>query len=710
MASFFRSHSPSSRRHSVAAACAMLLTGMLAQAQSTPTETVNVTGRSASLPANVTGFGEEPLSRTPIQAVTLSLTSLQDAGTNTLGDITRMDASIGDAYNATGYWAGVRVRGFELSPRSNFRRDGLPINAETTLSLANKERVEVLKGTSGAQAGISSPGGLVNLQVKRPRGDSTTLSASLSERGGFGMAADIDRRLGVDGDAGLRLNVAAESLRPELRNANGQDLAVALAGMARLSATNLLEAELEINHQSQPSAAAFSLQGSTLPSARQTDPRLNLNNQPWAQPVVFDGNTASLRWTHMLNVQWRTVAQAMTQQLRTDDRMAFPYGCGNENVYDRYCSDGSLDLYDYRSEGERRNSTVLALRVEGQLQTGALTHQISAGVLNSDFSARFHPQAYNWAGVGSADGRTVVSAAPVAQSDSTSRDERSTELHVYDQIQAGDFGLWLGLRNTQLHRASASVLSGIANPAYDQGFTTPWGALTWQLNPQDMLYASAGLGVETYVTPNRTDYGAQAGQPLPAQRSRQVEVGLKHEGQQLGWSLTAFDIHRPYVNDTGTTYAVDGLQRHLGLEAGLDWRDGPWSVHASAMLLRARREGAASAADNGLVPTNVAQRSARAQLGYSPAAMPGLTVQGSVSFEGAREVLPDGSVQIPAWAVLGLSAKQIMRASGHDWTLRAGVDNLLDRRAWKESPYQYGHAYLYPLAPRTFRVSVQVGL
>lgn len=710
MASFFRSHSPSSRRHSVAAACAMLLTGMLAQAQSTPTETVNVTGRSASLPANVTGFGEEPLSRTPIQAVTLSLTSLQDAGTNTLGDITRMDASIGDAYNATGYWAGVRVRGFELSPRSNFRRDGLPINAETTLSLANKERVEVLKGTSGAQAGISSPGGLVNLQVKRPRGDSTTLSASLSERGGFGMAADIDRRLGVDGDAGLRLNVAAESLRPELRNANGQDLAVALAGMARLSATNLLEAELEINHQSQPSAAAFSLQGSTLPSARQTDPRLNLNNQPWAQPVVFDGNTASLRWTHMLNVQWRTVAQAMTQQLRTDDRMAFPYGCGNENVYDRYCSDGSLDLYDYRSEGERRNSTVLALRVEGQLQTGALTHQISAGVLNSDFSARFHPQAYNWAGVGSADGRTVVSAAPVAQSDSTSRDERSTELHMYDQIQAGDFGLWLGLRNTQLHRASASVLSGIANPAYDQGFTTPWGALTWQLNPQDMLYAGAGQGVETYVTPNRTDYGAQAGQPLPAQRSRQVEVGLKHEGQQLGWSLTAFDIHRPYVNDTGTTYAVDGLQRHLGLEAGLDWRDGPWSVHASAMLLRARREGAASAADNGLVPTNVAQRSARAQLGYSPAAMPGLTVQGSVSFEGAREVLPDGSVQIPAWAVLGLSAKQIMRASGHDWTLRAGVDNLLDRRAWKESPYQYGHAYLYPLAPRTFRVSVQVGL
>ena len=41
---------------------------------------------------------------------------------------------------------------------------------------------------------------------------------------------------------------------------------------------------------------------------------------------------------------------------------------------------------------------------------------------------------------------------------------------------------------------------------------------------------------------------------------------------------------------------------------------------------------------------------------------------------------------------------------------RAGVDNLTDRRAWRESPYQFGHAYLFPLAPRTLRLSVQADL
>ena len=44
------------------------------------------------------------------------------------------------------------------------------------------------------------------------------------------------------------------------------------------------------------------------------------------------------------------------------------------------------------------------------------------------------------------------------------------------------------------------------------------------------------------------------------------------------------------------------------------------------------------------------------------------------------------------------------------WTWRAGVDNLFDKRAWRESPYQFGHAYLYPLAPRTLRLSVQVDI
>ena len=73
-----------------------------------------------------------------------------------------------DAYNAEGYIDYLTVRGFVLDNRYNFRRDGLPISAETSIPLDNKARIEVLKGTSGIQVGTSAPGGLVNYVVKRP--------------------------------------------------------------------------------------------------------------------------------------------------------------------------------------------------------------------------------------------------------------------------------------------------------------------------------------------------------------------------------------------------------------------------------------------------------------------------------------------------------------------------------------------------------------
>ena len=79
-------------------------------------------------------------------------------------------------------------------------------------------------------------------------------------------------------------------------------------------------------------------------------------------------------------------------------------------------------------------------------------------------------------------------------------------------------------------------------------------------------------------------------------------------------------------------------------------------------------------------------------------------------YESSREVLPDNALSIPAWARLdaGLRYTQSMGKQLTIW--RVGVDNLADRRAWRESPYQYGHVYLYPLAPRTWRVSLEVQL
>ena len=61
--------------------------------------------------------------------------------------------------------------------------------------------------------------------------------------------------------------------------------------------------------------------------------------------------------------------------------------------------------------------------------------------------------------------------------------------------------VWAGLRHTRLSRDSM-LTDGSEFTSYAQSFTTPWLALSYQLNQQHMLYTSWGEGVESAVAPN----------------------------------------------------------------------------------------------------------------------------------------------------------------------------------------------------------------
>ncbi|MEO8836988.1 MAG: TonB-dependent receptor plug domain-containing protein, partial [Caldimonas sp.] len=443
---------------------------------------VLVTGR-VPVPASVAGWGDTPLAAAPLQATTVDAAQIRDAGAHRLADLALFDPAVTAAYDTEGYVDYFTVRGFVIDNRFNFRRDGLPINAETSIPLENKARVDVLKGLSGLQAGTSAPGGLVDLVVKRP------LDAPLREafvewraRGSVSGAVDLSQRFGRDHAFGVRLNAAAEHLDPIVRDARGNRTLLALAGDWRVTTSTLIEAEVETSHRSQPSVPGFSLLGDAVPMV--PSPRLNLNNQPWSLPVVFDATTASLRVTQQLAPGWRVVAHALSQRLRTDDRIAFPFGCTDPNpppdgTYypDRYCPNGNFDLYDFRSDNERRRSSTLDVSLHGQVNTGALDHALTADVQRTIVRNRFQDQAYNFAGTGNVDGTLVTPPMPALTTPNTDRDERSTELALRDKVAFGSgTSLWLGARHTQLAR-SATPTDGSAGTSFRQSFTTPFAAL-----------------------------------------------------------------------------------------------------------------------------------------------------------------------------------------------------------------------------------------
>jgi len=453
------------------------------------------------------------------------------------------------------------------------------------------------------------------------------------------------------------------------------------------------------------------------------DPRINLNDQPWSLPTVFDATTASLRLTQSLGNDWHLVVHGATQRLRTDDRTAFPFGCtAADGTYyaHSFCPDGTFDLYDYRSENEHRRSDALDVSLQGKLATGAFAHTLAGGVLRNVVHNTFNAETYNFAGTGNVDGSVVVPPAPDPLTPNTNRDEYTTELYVRDAIAIDTrTTIWLGARHSRLDRGAVGT-DGSQPTRYAQSFTTPFAAASYAWRPGRIVYASWGQGVQSDVAPNLPIY-TNAGRAAPAAKSRQTELGLKGDDEHARWKLAVFDIRQPLFGDLGPcsagpddppdcTHALVGVQHHRGLEASGTWHAGALELRGGAQWLHARVEGQIDPTLDGKQPTNVPAVSARLQASYAVAAVPGLAVQAGASYESRREVLPDNSVGIPSVTRFDLGARLERRVAGVAWTLRAGIDNVFDRKAWRESPYEYDHAYLFPLAPRTLRVSLQADL
>jgi iron complex outermembrane receptor protein len=382
-----------------------------AWAQQNPSE-ITVTDK---LPSRVSGFGDVSAQELPFSTTTITGTTLQDIGARRLSDALRLDASVSDSYNSPAYWDILSVRGFTLDNRYNYRREGMPINAETMISMDNKERIELLKGTSGIQAGTSSPGGLVNYVVKRAPTNAEQkirhLTFSYGQGKSSSAAADLGSRFGETAEFGYRLNVAHEDINPYIRDTKGKRDLVALAMDWRVKPGTVIDFEFERSRREQMGVNGYSLLGGTLPAP--ADPRVNLTRQAWSVPGVFEAMTGSVRVRQELDAGWRWTTQWGAQRLKTDDRLTFAFGCGAIFDYSQYCADGSFDVYDFRSENERRLTDALQSEISGKLTLGGLQHDLSLGVSRQRQLDRMPPtQSYNFNSSGSVF--TPFESAPMA--------------------------------------------------------------------------------------------------------------------------------------------------------------------------------------------------------------------------------------------------------------------------------------------------------
>jgi len=688
-------------------------------------QAITVTGKTAPQldveSADVSGFGV-PLAKSPQSVTVLGADLLSASAAQSLSQVIKLDASLADSYNTTGYIESVSIRGFLLDQSGNFTRNGLITSNDAPIALENKERIEVLKGVAGLQSGVSAPGGLVNYVTKVPMKDNfVTAELGANDSGGAKLHLDVNQNLGA---VGVRLNLVDEALRPQFDKADGSRQLLSLALATELSPATSVSANLEYHRKRQPSVPGLGLLdsdgdglGDTLPGS--INPRLNLNNQAWSQPFEASSTTAEVALKHSLNANWSARVAANTQRLDIDDRLAFPDGCSSaaNYVYPGLCANGDVDVYDYRSENEQRNLWSWDARLDGKFQALGLQHATRIGLNGRSASADLAPmQAYNWVGITNIYAPVALPADPSLTGKNT--DSRERALAAYASLTSDlsqNVQSFVGVRSTRLKRSSERS-DGARAVSYEQTVTTPWAGLAWSPNVTTMLYASWGQGVELEVVPNNPLQFTNSGQVLPALKSEQTEIGLKWQANpRLLLTAAVFSIDKP-SNDQVNPYALSPLvagaktARHRGLELSAAGRlNAALSLQASLMALDAKYTQAIDQTLVGQRVTNLPRLKASLFADYKLAALPGLSLNGLATFENGKTVTADGSVELPsAWQLdAGLSYQQRMAGKATLW--RFNIENLTNRTYWREAPTTYwGGVYLFPATPRTLRASVTV--
>lgn len=689
-------------------------------------EPVTVTGKSAPVldadNADVGGFGT-PLAKTPQSITVIGADLLAGTATQTLSQALKLDASLADAYNTTGYIESLSVRGFLLDQAGNFRRNGLAISNYAPIALENKERIEVLKGVAGLQSGVSAPGGLVNYVTKVPLKDSfSTATIGLDEHGGSKAHVDANAMLG---NVGVRVNLAAEKLRSHFDHADGSRQFASLALATALSANTSVSADFEYHRKRQPSVPGLGLLdvngdgvGDTLPS--RINPQLNLNNQSWSLPFEATSTTAQIALNHRFNADWQVRVSANTQSTKINDRLAFPDGCSNATnyVYPGLCGNGDVDVYDFRSEGEKRTLSSWDAYLDGKLNALGVKHQLRVGASGRSIRADLPPlQAYNY--VGSTNIYTPVALPADPSLTELNTDSRERALEGYATLSSDlttSLQSFAGVRVSRLHRASERG-DGSRAVAYDQTVTTPWAGLAWSPSASTMFYASWGQGAELEVVPNRSSRFVNYGEALPALKSRQTELGLKWQASpRLLATAALFSIDKPYADDVPTASGIPlrvaggKAARHRGLELTTTGRiNDALSLQASLAVLDAKFSKAVDPAMVGQRVTNVPRTKASMFADYKIAALPGFAVNALATYESGKTANADGSVTLPGAWQIDAGVRYQTQLLGKSTLLRLNVENLGNRIYWREAPTTYwGGVYLFPSTPRTVRASVTV--
>ena len=647
-------------------------------------------------------LGNESVMDTPFSVTHYTSKRMQDQEAVTLADVLNRDSSIRFTGQTGGVTDSFYIRGFPINEGnlSEFAFDGVyGVVPNYHVFPEYVERVEVLKGPAALLYGMSpnsGVGGVVNVVPKRAFGkDLTRFTADYGSDAQVGGHVDLSRRFGSDRQFGVRFNglhrQGGTPLDNQTSRADVGALALDYRGEKWRATLDLIEQYQWMDAPTRPFVVASSI---AVPSA--ADGRRNVT-QSWSWWKSYD-QSALLRAEYDVAPNVTVFADAggaKTDVARLSDQ--------TPTILDASGDTRSIP----QNWAFQINRWSADTGVRARFDTGPVTHRVA---LQASFYRDRLAQASN-------SGAAVLSnlyspvASPAQAIATPSRvpkvsSSQLTGIALADTMSVLNERVQLtaGVRQQQVKSENFNTATGATASSYDKGAVTPLAGVVFRPVQAVSLYANYIEGLSRGdIAPASA---SNAGQVFAPYKTRQEEVGVKLDLENVMATLAAFRITKPSGQLDGAAYTVDSEQRNQGLEltvAGEPLKG--VRVLGGVTLLDAALTQTNSAATRGNRPVGVPKWMANVGAEWDLPWLRGLTLTGGVNFTGQTYVNQANTQSVPSWTTFDFGARYATVIYGKSTTLRAGLLNAFDRNYWS-GVASYGTISLG--APRTLFASATI--
>ena len=81
---------------------------------------------------------------------------------------------------------------------------------------------------------------------------------------------------------------------------------------------------------------------------------------------------------------------------------------------------------------------------------------------------------------------------------------------------------------------------------------------------------------------------------------------------------------------------------------------------------------------------------------------------GGVQYSASKNANRTGNVEVGDYALVNIGSRYTTKVDGYETVLRLSIDNLFDKRYWRDAGEYMGDDYLFQGAPLTARLSASI--